>query len=1737
MIGAILLAGSLFSGFVNPPEEAKPWCYWWWVNGRVDRPTITADLEAMKKLGFGGLLMFDSRGYWDDERHVVNPKPKFDFMSPEWQDHVVFAINEAARLGLKFTMNMSSSGGKLDGPWSVGADAPKRLVYRFYRLGETFGEAGLPHYRDIDAQEIWYEGDEIAIDGRWLDGGEGEIARSDSSQVRSTEIGKGAMRSLVAKGASGAKCVKVRFGYTVLPEHEHDVDVLDPKAVAGHFERFQGTLQAKLPGLVGRDKTLSALYSVSWEGSMPTWTGDFENEFRKFAGFDVKPNLPYLAGFTDAGREKFMVAYRRARNDMFRENFYGTMRDLAHARGLDWYSESGGPWSRAPHLFREADQLEYLAVNDFPQGEFWPVREKFTTPDAGFENANGRFHLRGAVSCAHIYGKRIVAAEAFTHMHRHWSVDPAFLKPLGDQAFADGVNRMVWHTFTCSPDEFGKPGAEYFAGSHINRNVTWHDELAPFIGYLGRCQYLLQAGEPVTDIAVLGGNRTYPGSWGRFRDRVADPKTESHLNAKIKPGYAYDLVNDDALAKNPDLLKRYPIVYDLRKPENVGKTVPTGKLEPDCQPLSPDITWCHRRIADVADIYFLTGRGNLTSKNGWVTFRARAPRVEIWDPVTGTRRIPQSKPCGKTQTGLQLDMPEGGSVFVVFLENSEEGSGMREEGRGMSEEGDSRPASHVSSLAIGIPGPWDVSFAYPKGIAAKPPEPIKVSNLFDFTSRKSTRHFAGTAVYKTTFDLPALNVKRQTSNVNLSLGELKSGLAHVYLNGKDCGVAWCRPWKVDVTDALKPGLNKLEIHYVNNWYNRLVGDCLLPEEKRVTKSTIRYWDVERKKSDPKHPWEILPTVYSGYSSHDPLQPSGLLGPVQVQLPRSALPATNPCGLGSTAFANWISLGETITFTNSLPAGSAMEGVVRDTKGNEVYRGAADGSVWTWRPEKSGYYTVKFTAVQDGERKPVSMILRAQQWYPGVGMALLGDFPRDEFAIAVSPAPAREPKDAPPKLGFNVGAWSSPKDLEPTRETVKLLGMNAFLRLHYYRWDEMEKQQGKIDWKVPDYTLKYWLEHGYTYDNLLVNIFGTPTWLSTAPAGTSGKVWYERPALYAPRDMEPVRTFFRAFCERYKGIRNIEVWNEPHLPGYSVFWKNSSPEQFVDLLKHAYQGVKEADPTVNVVMGGIGMRYLPFYERVVPLGIIDWYDMMDTHCGYDMRPFRELEKRLGKESKPYWEGEWHTVLYNCADPNPPSEEECAFRMLMNFADLLHTVGARITGFGLNCGTHAPETAKVYAKVGGIQQVSGLFRTLPMREPRLAAFALRTATDLFAGDIRDAGAWRYGEDGRYYAVAQTSDRGTVAFVWSALGKEGQVSVPAEFLAAAKGKKVLDWEGHETTFEEFRPRRMYYIVDPDLAALAKGDPTDSFQFFSYNFKGYLGKQRIRGGYGSGQNVRDIPFGNAGAAFAADLDGEGLRLRIKLPAGERPVRLGLVVDTEGNGLIEDVVEFKATPDGTVVKPRTPQLRGDIPSDWSPANVPLARTKSSVKEGVWTLDVWRGDMFPFAYSEGRGLGLSLRLVTDRGTHVWGDGWTKIIEPLKFGLLLPSGGGRVLARSADLDIGRRFGEAEVTRKDGVIHVKALSGRGNSGVSIPLEYVPGSRIAYSGRIRGKGRVIIGCWCSDGKSGKTKRCDGASPAPSDDWIEFKGSIDVPPYSKSGNLNLFTWRAPDAEWELRDFTVVNE
>ncbi len=715
--------------FASPRDADKPWAYWWWINGNVDKPTITHDLEQMKAKGFSGLLLFDARGYHDD--HCPPPPPRMEFMSPQWRELVRFAISEANRVGLEMSINLSSCAGALKGPWPVMDDAPKRLIWTAadvsgpQQLKLQLAASADGGFRDVALFALKRSnGKEAAAAGTT----EASVAEGLSRNWQEIQPSIGATpasevvdisQSLNADGqlvwsVPEGDWTLIRFARTTMAGHEYDVDVLDPAAVAGHFQRM-GQQLLDDAGPAAR-VTLTHFYSVSWEGAAPTWTNGWEEQFQKYRGYHPRPYLPVLAGqmvTSSEVSERFLRDYFATLGDLFRDNFYGQLQASCHEHGLKWHSESGGPWNRKLAAFQNADQLAFLARNDMPQGEFWFSGQAMNRPPA---------------MTAHVYGKRLAATEAFTHMRTHWSAYPALLKRDADAAFVDGVNQFIWHTFSCSPPEFGKPGIEYFAGTHVNPNVTWFPMAGDFVTYLARCQTLLRQGHFVADVCCYTGDGSYM-HWGRGE------KWSDQASLELGKGYTYDLVNDEVLLERltvkdgrlvlPDGMSYRLLVVDLVdgpvRPQTLekigelaraGATVVLGTRRPTHAPgllnypecdsavqslaqqlwsgsgtrslgggkvvigqklddvlrsenILPDFAgnceYIHRQLGDT-DIYFVTGSGQCEC-----VFRADGKKPELWCPKTGSIRDAVCyRETEDGRTVVPLSLPAGGSLFVIF---------------------------------------------------------------------------------------------------------------------------------------------------------------------------------------------------------------------------------------------------------------------------------------------------------------------------------------------------------------------------------------------------------------------------------------------------------------------------------------------------------------------------------------------------------------------------------------------------------------------------------------------------------------------------------------------------------------------------------------------------------------------------------------------------------------------------------------------------------------------------------------------------------------------------------------------------------------------------------------------------------------------------------------------------------------------------------------------------------------
>jgi hypothetical protein len=258
------------------------------------------------------------------------------------------------------------------------------------------------------------------------------------------------------------------------------------------------------------------------------------------------------------------------------------------------------------------------------------------------------------------------------------------------------------------------------------------------------------------------------------------------------------------------------------------------------------------RTADGAEIYFLANR-KAQAATVEATFRVSGQQPELWDPVSGQRRDLPKFESKNGCTIMPLEFEPDGSMFVVFRKKPETSSRKAEE-----------TAANFPKLKPQqeISGPWTVQFDpqcfYPTdGLSGDQAKGLLIfDKLEDWTKRPepAVQYFSGTAVYRKTFELADQSaIQNPQSKIYLDLGMVKE-TAKVRLNGHDLGVAWCHPWRVEITGAIKPGENKLEIEVVNLWPNRLVGDSKLPAGQRRTRTNIQ---VEKALS------------------------AGLLGPVQI----------------------------------------------------------------------------------------------------------------------------------------------------------------------------------------------------------------------------------------------------------------------------------------------------------------------------------------------------------------------------------------------------------------------------------------------------------------------------------------------------------------------------------------------------------------------------------------------------------------------------------------------------------------------------------------------------------------------------------------------------------------------------------------------------------------------------------------------------------------------------------------
>lgn len=661
---------------------------------------------------------------------------------------------------------------------------------------------------------------------------------------------------------------------------------LDASGVKANFDGYIGRLVKENGAL--QNGLLQGVLLDSWECRTQTWTNGLDNTFRQKWNYSLQSMLPALFGYVVDKPEVtalFLRDWRVTLNDLLVTNFFGEMKNLAKEHNLRVSFETA-----SGDIF-PGDIMEYYKYADIPMCEFWQPRMESYVGSDEFKPS------KPTVSAARLYGKKRVAAEAFTSFDLTWDETPRYLKSIIDYHFAQGVTHPVFHTFTHNPRTNFLPPSTSFGsgiGTPFLRLQTWWQHMPQFTDYLARCNYMLENGKPVSDVLMYLGDeqnhkpaQSLPFPKGFSYDYCNPDVLLNRLSVNngtlVTPeGISYRILwlydckrmQPETLEKILSFIKQGVTIVGLR-PENIatlsggkenesrfqtlvneiwgtenekirkigkgkiyteeiGQVLTSEKMKPSVSIESDKLNWLHRQSGKID--YFYLSTSPEEGFNGTIAFRSSG-FAEIWNPLDGSVTNIETKNNRNGLSEIDIDIPAASSLFVVFRK--------KQTNRNNFSPNFDKNQEIASDWQIDFPENWGVT-----------PQTLSVAQLAPWNELPLStegKSFSGTATYKTTFDIE----KQPDNRYLLDLGRVET-IAKIKLNGKGISTLWTTPYQTDITDYVVSGKNLLEIAVTSTWFNRLAFDARLPEKERKT-------------------WTI-----NAPNSESLLKEYGLLGPVKIR---------------------------------------------------------------------------------------------------------------------------------------------------------------------------------------------------------------------------------------------------------------------------------------------------------------------------------------------------------------------------------------------------------------------------------------------------------------------------------------------------------------------------------------------------------------------------------------------------------------------------------------------------------------------------------------------------------------------------------------------------------------------------------------------------------------------------------------------------------------------------------------
>jgi hypothetical protein len=700
-----------------------------------------------------------------------------------------------------------------------------------------------------------------------------------------------------------------------------ECDKFNPAAIKLQFDSWFGEAFKQIgPDLAKR--VLKVFHVDSWECGSQNWSAGFAQEFKRRRGYDLTPYLPVMAGVpvqSAARSEKVLADVRQTIAELVVDKFYDTMSKLVHEKGCTFSAESVAPtmtsdgllhyskadiamgefWLRSPTHDKPNDMLDAISGGHI-YGKNIIQAESFTELRTMWDEHPGMLKSLGDRNLA-LGVNRLVF---HVNTHNPWTdkkpgltLDGIGLFMQRDQTWYKPGRAWIEYLKRCQALlQQGHPVTDIavFTGEETPRRSLLPDRLIPTLPGLFGAQRVAHEKERLANkglpmrTAPIGVNS---GANMLDADALIDPLQ----------GYQYDSFNLDALMRlavvkndrielpggasykvlvipgntqmlpngtviSPKVVARLneliaqgaTIIYHPKAGPALTQTgkgrVVTGPYQQDdlnSIGLSKDlmalnaagkyagnIAWNHRTTFN-EDIYFISNQLD-ERRTVQLSLRVVGKVPELWDAVTGEVREAAGWQVINGRTVLPVSLEANGSVFIVFRKAATVNATKKEP---------------IFQTVQTLKSAWTVTFDAKMG---GPKVPVKWNALQDWSkSADSTiMYYSGTAMYDQTFNYKA-SVKGQSA-VYLNLNKVNN-LAEVFVNNVSCGVAWMAPYRVNISKALKPGVNQIRIAVTNTWANRLMGDRALPKEKQIT-------------------WTNAPYRLEGKD----LLPAGLMGPVVIE---------------------------------------------------------------------------------------------------------------------------------------------------------------------------------------------------------------------------------------------------------------------------------------------------------------------------------------------------------------------------------------------------------------------------------------------------------------------------------------------------------------------------------------------------------------------------------------------------------------------------------------------------------------------------------------------------------------------------------------------------------------------------------------------------------------------------------------------------------------------------------------